>query len=193
MTQRRTSVALYPTIVTTLGILALVALVLALGLGAALARPVGRERLRGTLAGVERHVVGWAWGVALIAMLGSLYLSEIANFLPCLLCWYQRIAMYPLVFVLGVGMLRADPGVWRFAIPLPVIGFFIAAYHVTIQWRPTLDVGTCSVGAPCTGRYVAVFGYVSIPTMAGAAFLLITSLLLLVRMLERDGEAEVEA
>ena len=185
--------ALYPTIVTTLGILALVAAALALGLGAALTLPGGRDRLRGSLAGLERHVVGWAWGVALVAMLGSLYLSEIANFLPCLLCWYQRIAMYPLVFVLGVGILRSDPGVWRFAIPLPVIGLLIAAYHVTIQWRPTLDVGTCSVGAPCTGRYVAVFGYVSIPTMAGAAFLLITSLLVLVRMLEGEVEADAEA
>ena len=98
--------------------------------------------------------------------------------------------MYPLVVVLGVGMLRADAGVWRFALPLPLIGLLIAAYHVTIQWRPTLDVGTCDVGAPCTGRYVAVFGVVSIPTMAGAAFLLITSLLFLVRLLE-ESEAEV--
>ncbi len=179
--------AFYSTIVTTLGILAIVAVVLALGLGAALAVPGGRAGLRGALVGQVRHPIGWAWGVSLTAMLGSLYLSEIAQFLPCLLCWYQRIAMYPLVAVLGVGMLRGDAGVWRFAIPLPVIGFLIAAYHVAIQWRPTLDVGTCAIGAPCTGRYVAVFGYISIPTMAGAAFLLITALLLLVRSLEQAG------
>lgn len=182
--------ALYSTIITTLGILAWVAVALALGVGVALALPGGRERLLGAFGGLEHHVVGWAWAVALIAMLGSLYLSEIVNFLPCLLCWYQRIAMYPLVVVLGVGMLRSDPGVWRFALPLPVIGFFIAAYHITIQWRPTLDVGTCDAGAPCTGRYVAVFGYISIPTMAGAAFLLVAALLLLVRALEQDEVAD---
>lgn len=176
--------AFYATIVTTLGVLALVAVALALALGGALVTAGGRERLQLALFGLERHAIGWAWGVALTAMLGSLYLSEIAHFLPCLLCWYQRIAMYPLVFVLGVGMLRSDPAVWRYAIPLPVIGFLIAAYHVMIQWRPTLDVGTCAVGAPCTGRYVAVFGLISIPTMAGAAFLLITALLFLVRALE---------
>lgn len=176
--------ALYSTIITTLGILAPVAVVLALGLGVTLSLSGGRESLRGALVGQERHVIGWAGGVALMAMLGSLYLSEIVHFLPCLLCWYQRIAMYPLVAVLGVGMLRSDPAVWRFAIPLPVIGFLIAAYHVTIQWRPNLDVGTCAIGAPCTGRYVAVFGFISIPTMAGAAFLLITALLMLVRTLE---------
>ena len=180
--------ALYPTIVTTLGILALVAVALTLGLGIALALPGGRAGLRAALGGQERHVVGWAWGVALIAMTGSLYLSEIAHLLPCSLCWYQRIAMYPLVFVLGAGLLRGDPGVWRFSIPLPVVGLLIAAYHVTIQWRPTLDVGACSTGAPCTGRYLAVFGFISIPTMAGAAFLLITTLLLLVRSLERAAD-----
>jgi disulfide bond formation protein DsbB len=95
--------------------------------------------------------------------------------------------MYPLVFVLGVGLLRSDANAWRFALPLSVVGFLIAAYHVTIQWRPNLDVGTCNTGAPCTGRYLSVFGFISIPTMAGAAFLLITVLLLLVRSLEREG------
>ena len=159
----------YATIITTLGTLALVAVALALGLGTALALPGGRDRLRAFLSGGERHVIGWAWGVSLIAMAGSLYLSEIAHLLPCSLCWYQRIAMYPLVLVLGVGLLRDDPSVWRFAIPLPVIGFLIAAYHVTIQWRPNLDVGTCSTGAPCTGRYLSVFGFMSIPTMAASA------------------------
>ena len=174
---------LYPTIITTLGVLAFVAVALAIGLGVALATAGGRARLFGMLGGQERHPITWAWIVALIAMLGSLYLSEIMHFVPCLLCWYQRIAMYPLVFVLGVGLLRADPGVW------PVIGFFISAYHVLIQFRPNLEVTTCAVGAPCTGRYVAVFGFVSIPTMAGAAFLLITALLFLVRTLDREIEA----
>jgi disulfide bond formation protein DsbB len=179
-------VSYYATIITTLGALALVAVALGVGLGAVLSSAGGRERLRGALVGNERHAIGWAWGVSAIAMAGSLYLSEIAHLLPCSLCWYQRIAMYPLVFVLGVGLLRDDPGVWRFAIPLPVVGFIISVYHVTIQWRPNLDVGTCSTGAPCTGRYLSVFGFISIPTMAGAAFLLITILLLMLRTLERE-------
>jgi len=179
-------VAFYATIITTLGILALVAVAVGLGLFAALATAGGRARLTDALAGQERHPIVWAWIVALLAMLGSLYLSDIVHFSPCLLCWYQRIAMYPLVFVLGVGMLRSDPGVWRFAIPLPVVGFLISAYHVLIQWRPSMEVTTCAVGAPCTGRYVAVFGFISIPTMAGAAFLLIAALMLLLRSLERE-------
>jgi len=179
--------AYYATIVTTLGILAILAVALGIKLMIALAVPSWRAWLREVLLGQERHVIGWAWGVALIAMAGSLYFSDVAHLSPCLLCWYQRIAMYPLVFVLGVGLVRTEPSVWRYGLPLAVVGLAIAAYHVTIQWMPSLDVGACSVGAPCSGRYLAVFGFISIPTLAGAAFLLIISLLLLLRALEREG------
>jgi disulfide bond formation protein DsbB len=179
--------AYYATIVTTLGILALVAVALSLGLLGALASSGGRQRLTAALHGQERHPIAWAAAVALIAMSGSLYLSEVAHLIPCSLCWYQRIAMYPLVFVLGVGTVRGDTGVWRYGLPLAAIGLLIAAYHVTIQWMPSLDVGACSVGAPCSGRYLAVFGFISIPTLAGAAFVLIISLLLLLRVLERGA------
>lgn len=179
--------AFYATIVTTLAILALVAVALAVVLGVALAVPGARAGLSSALAGQERHPVGWAFLVALIATLGSLYLSEIARFVPCELCWFQRIAMYPLVVVLGVGLLRGEAGVWRYALPLPVIGVVISVYHTVIQWQPSLEVTECSTGVPCTGRYLQVFGFISIPTMAGAAFLLITALLLLVRTLERTA------
>lgn len=179
--------AYYATIVTILGTLALVAVALALGLGGALGVASARGRVREALLGQERHPIGWALGIASIAMAGSLYLSEIAHLIPCSLCWYQRIAMYPLVFVLAVGLIRGDTGVWRYGLPLAVAGLAIAIYHVTIQWMPSLDVGACSVGAPCSGRYVAVFGFVSIPTMAGAAFLLIASLMLLLRALEQEA------
>jgi disulfide bond formation protein DsbB len=182
--------AYYATIVTTLGALALVAAALAFALIASLVLPSSRERLVGALLGQERHPIGWACGVAAIAMAGSLYLSEVAHLIPCSLCWYQRIAMYPLVFVLGVGTFRGDPGAWRYGLPLAAIGLFIAAYHVTIQWMPSVDVGACSVGPPCSGRYLAVFGFISIPTMAGAAFLLLIALMLLLRALEREGATE---
>jgi disulfide bond formation protein DsbB len=180
------SVALYPAIATTLGTLALVAVALALALGATLANGNGRARLRDALRGQERHPIAWAGGVALLAMAGSLYFSDVVHLAPCSLCWYQRIAMYPLVFVLGVGAVRGDPGVWRYALPLAVVGLLISSYHVTIEWQPTLDVGACSVGPPCSARYFATFGFVSIATMAGAAFLLIISLMALLRTLEKQ-------
>ena len=93
--------------------------------------------------------------------------------------------MYPLVVVIGYGVLRGDLRVWRVVLPLSVIGLAISTYHVTIQWLPAADLGACTSGVPCTGRYVAVFGFVSIPTMAGAVFLAVTALMLLLRSLER--------
>ena len=180
--------ALYAPIVTALGFLAIAAVALALGLGGTLVSSAGRDWWVRTLGGLERHPIGWAWAVATVAAVGSLYLSEIAHLVPCSLCWYQRIAMYPLVFVLGVGVLRGDASVWRYVLPIAGVGLAIAIYHVTIQWQPSLDVGACTSGAPCTGRYLAVFGFISIPTMAGAAFLLIISLMLGLRTLERAAE-----
>ena len=179
-------------ITMSLGTLALVAIVTAAALAVSLAQPRGRTWLRATLGGSERHVIGWAWVVAFIAMSGSLYFSDGLGLPPCLLCWYQRIAMYPLVLVLGVGLFRDDSNVWRFALPLPIVGAVISAYHVALQYQPSLEVLQCSVGAPCTARLLVVHGFVSIPVMAGSAFLLITTLLLTLRFLRAGAAASPE-
>ena len=178
---------LYPVIVFMLGGISLALAAASLALAGALSFAAGRAWLRASLAGHERHVIGWAWTIAFGATAGSLYFSDIVGFVPCLFCWYQRIAMYPLVVVLGVGLLRADTGVWRFALPLPVIGLGMAAYHVALQFQPTLELIPCDSGVPCSGRYVAAFGFVSIPVMAGAAFMMLIALLLLVRRLDADA------
>lgn len=183
--------ALYVIITTVLGILTLVAVGLAVLLGIGLSTR-SRASLVARLQGLERHPIAWGCLVALIATSGSLYFSEIVHLAPCSLCWYQRIAMYPLVPILAVGAARRDPGVWRYALPLAAVGLLIAAYHVVIEWRPALDVGVCTSGVPCTARYFAVFGFVSIATMSAAAFLLILALLMLVRGLESVAEEAPE-
>jgi disulfide bond formation protein DsbB len=174
----------YAAFAQTAGTLALLALVLG---GAALLAwglPQARSSMKDRLRGGARLVLTVAGGTATLAMAGSLAFSEVYGLVPCSLCWYQRIAMYPLVPLLGVAALRADAGAWRYALPISLSGLAIAAYHVVIQLRPALQVGTCSVGTPCTARYVAVYGFISIPVMAGSAFLLITALLLWTRTLE---------
>jgi len=177
----------YAAFAQTVGTLSLMALgvggVALLAWGLPTVRESGLERTRGG----ELLLLALAWGTASLAMAGSLAFSEVYGLVPCSLCWYQRIAMYPLVPVLGVAALRVDTAVWRYALPLSLTGLFIALYHVVIQLRPTMQVGSCSVGAPCTARYVAVYGFISIPVMAGSAFLLITALLLWVRALERGS------
>jgi disulfide bond formation protein DsbB len=181
--------ALYATVVQTLGVLSFVAVFLAAALVVLLLTEGGRRWLRGSLSPHPRHPIGWAWGVASLATAGSLYFSEVVGFVPCLLCWYQRIAMYPLVLVLGVGLLRGDTGVWRYGLPLSVVGLVISSYHVALQFRPSLELIPCGTGVSCSGRYVTVFGFVSIPVMAGAAFLLITTLLAVVGVIGARGGA----
>lgn len=183
--------AYYAFVTTTLATLALVAIPAALLLGGALAAPASRERLVGFFAGRVGHPLAWAWFVAALAMAGSLYLSDVAGLAPCLFCWYQRICMYPLVLVLGVAVLRGDAGAWRYAVPLAAVGAAIAAYHVSIQFRPAVEPTACAGGVPCSARYLAIYGFVSIPVMAGAAFLLILALLMLVRAVEADEERAI--
>ncbi len=121
-----------------------------------------------------------AWIASLVAAGGSLYLSEILHYPPCVLCWWQRIAMYPLVLVLGAGALRNDGAVRWYALPLAGAGALVAGYHTLVQRVPGLDRATsCGVDAPCNVMWVREFGFVSIPVMALAAFLLIAVLTML--------------
>jgi disulfide bond formation protein DsbB len=124
-----------------------------------------------------RSVVG-AWLVATLATAGSLYFSEVAGFAPCTLCWYQRIAMYPLVVILGAAIVRRQGRGPAGSAALAAIGAAIAAYHVALEWIPSLDTGACAVSAPCTLVWFRAFGVFSLPTLALTAFLLILTLLL---------------
>jgi len=131
-----------------------------------------RERL-------SPHVLWAAFVVALLAMLGSLYFSEIAHYEPCRLCWFQRIAMYPLVFILGIAAWRKDIGVRIYVLPIAIIGAVIAAYHYLLEWFPSIEITACSVSAPCTLVWFREFGFASLPFLALSAFLLIITLLVI--------------
>ena len=119
-----------------------------------------------------------AAAVAVVATGGSLYLSEVAGYIPCALCWYQRIAMYPLVIVVGVAAVRRDLDVWSTAVPLAVIGAGIAAWHVAVERLPHLGSGVCDPTAPCTILWVEEFGFLTTPTMALIGFITIALLIL---------------
>jgi disulfide bond formation protein DsbB len=171
------------TVTLLYGVAALVGVVILIWLGvmfvaSRLSAPAGYgfERLRERFAPFA--LVG-AFSVAFLAMLGSLYFSEIAHYTPCTLCWYQRIAMYPLVLLLGIAAWRRDLGIRLYAVPLATIGAVIAAYHYLLEWFPTLDTGACTVGIPCTQVWFRQFGFVSLPLLALIAFLLVIAILLL--------------
>lgn len=118
-----------------------------------------------------------AWAVALVSTLGSLYYSEVAGFPPCRLCWYQRIAMYPLAVVLGLAALHRDVAVRRYAFPLAGIGAAIAGWHYLQQQVPSLASGACSTDTPCTAIWVQELGFVTIPFMALCGFVAVVALL----------------
>ena len=126
---------------------------------------------------LQGRAIWLAWLVALVATLGSLFYSEVIGFPPCRLCWFQRIAMYPMAVVLLVGAIRREFQVKYYALPLALIGFAISVYHVFVQWFPTLEGTSCDPNNPCSNKFVEIFGFVTIPFMAGAGFILIAVLL----------------
>jgi hypothetical protein len=128
-------------------------------------------------AWIGPHALGFAFVVALVAMSGSLYLSEGAHFAPCRLCWYQRIAMYPLVPILAVAALRRDWAVRPYAMVLAALGAVVSTYHVLVERFPSLESGACEPLNPCTIRWVEHFGYLTIPVMALSGFVFILALL----------------
>jgi disulfide bond formation protein DsbB len=131
------------------------------------------------LAQVNEAGLFLAWIVALGATLGSLYFSEIANFEPCKLCWFQRIFMYPLAVILGIAAFRRDRGIRWYALPLAGIGLAIALYHYLIERFPDLDSGACSAAVPCTFVWFEEFGFVTLPFMAATAFTFVLAVLTL--------------
>jgi hypothetical protein len=118
-----------------------------------------------------------AWLVALTATLGSLYYSEVAHFVPCKLCWYQRIGIYPLAVVLLLAAIRRDRAIRFYAIPVAAISAAISTYHYQLERFPNQASPSCSVEAPCTVVWVWRFHYISIAMMALSAALLIIALL----------------
>ena len=137
----------------------------------------GRRRWDGLVHAVAPNAYAMAWVVAFLATAGSLYFSEVAGFEPCRLCWYQRIAMYPLVILLGVAAARRERAGAFYVIAMALIGALVSTYHVALEWFPSLDSGACSAATPCTLIWFRVFGFISLPTLALTAFGLILTLM----------------
>ncbi len=178
---------------TFYGILAVVAMVAIAGvvllrLGA-LVSGSARDRWDGLVRTVGPSAYGMAWFVAFLATAGSLYFSEVAGFEPCRLCWYQRIAMYPLVVVLAVAAARRERGGAFHAAALAAVGAVVSAYHVLLEWVPSLDTGACSATTPCTLIWFRALGFISLPTLALTAFALVLTLMA-IRLAQADHKEE---
>lgn len=129
---------------------------------------------------LRKYLLYIAFGQALLATLGSLFFSEILKFPPCVLCWYQRILMYPLALILAVGILRRDRGVYLYVLPLSIMGMLIATYHNLLYWSMIPEPQTpCLLGVSCTTKFIEYFGFVTIPFLSLTGFLIITVCMLI--------------
>ncbi|WP_395015374.1 disulfide bond formation protein B [Dongia sp.] len=119
-----------------------------------------------------------AWLVALAASLGALFVGEIMGQTPCILCWYQRAFMFPLAIILAVGTFRGDGLVWRYGLPLAVIGGLIAGYHSLVYAGLVAEaLKPCAAGQSCTGEGMTILGGIPLPYLSTAAFAAVALLL----------------
>jgi disulfide bond formation protein DsbB len=122
------------------------------------------------------------WLIASGSALGSLFFSDVMGFAPCILCWYQRIAIFPLVLILPMGLFPFDAKAATFALPLTVAGLLTAVYHNLLYagFIPK-SIQPCAQGVPCTEKYIELFGFVSIPLLSLLALAAMTALLIIVK------------
>lgn len=129
---------------------------------------------------VRKNSIFWAWLFAIVSTLGSLYYSEVLEYNPCKLCWFQRILMYPFVLLLGIAWYKDDFRFSRYAVPMAVLGALIAAYHYMTQRLAAIaQLAACATAGEtsCLTPYTFQFGYITIPMMALTAFIWIALLM----------------
>jgi disulfide bond formation protein DsbB len=153
-------------------------LLILVGLAAAAGARGPLGRLRAALWGYELWA---AFVVAAIATGGSLFFSEIAHFVPCELCWFQRICMYPLSIVTLLAALRGEYRVARYLLPLPIVGAGVSVYHLLVENGVVEQAKACLASAPggCATKWIDEFGWITIPTLALTAFVLLIGFLAL--------------
>jgi hypothetical protein len=144
--------------------------------------PVARNALNDLRVILDGQTLWLAALVAVVATCGSLYFSEVAHFPPCKMCWYQRIAMYPLAPMLVLAAWRRDRGIKPYVILQAGIGALISIYHIAIEIHPSFENSrTCNFDVPCSTEWFVRFHYLTIPRMALTGFVLIIVLMLLTR------------
>lgn len=130
-----------------------------------------------------------AWATSIIAMFGSLYFSEIRQYEPCLLCWYQRILMYPFALILGIAVVKKDYRISLYTMALSAVGAMISLYHYSLQKVPFMADNAVTCGrVPCTGQYINWLGFITIPFLALTAFIIIFILSLIIWKKTKEAE-----
>jgi disulfide bond formation protein DsbB len=143
-------------------------------------------RGKAVLAFFSSNAIVFSLLVALGSVGGSLFYSEIANFVPCLLCWWARILLFPQAVILFVALIARDERVRKYCATLSAMGVALTAYNVYIQFGGSDLIPCSATGTSCSKVYFLTYGYVTIPTMALTAF----ALILLFCLIPRGGGGE---
>ena len=182
-------------ILSVLGVVGQVLVILGLLVGV-----LALAGVRGPLDAIRNLLWGYElWGafvVAAIATGGSLFYSQVAGFIPCEFCWFQRMMMYPLSILTLLIAARGDNRAARYLLPLPVVGAGTSIYHMLLEHHVIKEPGACTLtGGGCTANWIALhsFGYLTIPTLALTAFLLLIGFLVLASTGESDVPATLPA
>jgi len=133
------------------------------------------DSLTELLGASSRHIALLA---AWIATSGSLFFGEVLGWRPCVLCWYQRILMYPLAVLLAIGIIRRDRALSAYVLPFSIAGIGVSLYHYLLIKTDWLPPPACAVDVPCNVDYLNIFGFINIPFLALTAFLIITCMML---------------
>lgn len=135
---------------------------------------------------IKKNILYIAWIQSIIGTFGSLFFSEVMQLPPCVLCWYQRILMYPLVLIIAVGILRRDKGIYQYVLPLSLTGLLIATYHNMLYYGFIPEsIQPCRLGISCTTKQIEWFGFITIPLMSLAAFVVITTCMFIFRKINK--------
>ena len=128
------------------------------------------------------NILFLCWLVTSVSVLGSLFFSYVMEFAPCVLCWYQRIFLFPLVIILAVGLFPFDKRVVKYALPLAIAGWLTAFYHNLLYAGIIPEsIQPCSQGVSCTEEYIDLFGFLTIPMLALLSFSTIIGLLFIIK------------
>ncbi|MBA3013599.1 MAG: disulfide bond formation protein B [Proteobacteria bacterium] len=135
----------------------------------------------------EKIISNWnllflCWLIAAASIAGSLFFSEVMEFAPCSLCWYQRICLFPLLFIFLTGLFPFDSNVVKYALPLTSTGCLIALYQNLLYYKIIPEsLKPCTQGVSCSEGYIDLFGFLTIPMLALIGFSILTALLLILK------------
>lgn len=134
------------------------------------------------LSDINWTILFLTWIIVSVSTLGSLFFSHVMEFAPCVLCWYQRICLFPLLIILGAGLFPFDKRVVKYALPLAIAGWLTAFYH-NLLYSKIIPQGLqpCNQGVSCTEKYIDLFGFLTIPMLSLLSFSTIITLLFILK------------